>query len=172
MAFLNAGDSLVTFEPMFPMYLDHAEMAGGKILGVPLTYSDSTQNWEFSMDELRRQLSHPSVKMFLFNTPHNPTGRIFSVDEMAAIGKMIETEFPHIVVVSDEVYDFLTFDGKKHTPFAAVGNNWERTVSVYSGGKLFNATGWKLGWAIGPEPILRMGGIISNTVFYTGNTPG
>ena len=57
MAFLNAGDALVTFEPMFPMYLDHAQMAGGKILGVPLTYSEDTKNWEFSMDHLRMQLS-------------------------------------------------------------------------------------------------------------------
>jgi aspartate/methionine/tyrosine aminotransferase len=74
--------------------------------------------------------------------------------------------------LSDEVYDFLAFDGREHVPFASVGNNWERTVSIYSGGKLFNATGWKLGWCIGPAQIIHMGGIISNTVHYTGNTPG
>jgi kynurenine aminotransferase len=145
-------------------------MAGGKVLGVPLT-CENGEKWTFSMDVLRKQLGQPNVKMFLFNTPHNPTGRIFTHEEIAEIGEMIDREFPHIVVLSDEVYDFLTFDGQKHTPFASVGNNWKRTVSIYSAGKLFNATGWKLGWAIGPENILRMGGIISNAVFYTGNTP-
>lgn len=81
-------------------------------------------------------------------------------------------DYPGVVVLADEVYDFLTFDTNKHTPFASIGNNWERTISIYSGGKLYNATGWKLGWAIGPAPIIKMGSIISNTVFYTGNTPG
>jgi kynurenine aminotransferase len=74
-------------------------------------------------------------------------------------------------VLSDEVYDFLSFDGRKHVPFASVGDNWRRTVSIYSGGKLFSATGWKLGWCVGPESIIKMGGIISNTVFYCSNTP-
>jgi kynurenine---oxoglutarate transaminase / cysteine-S-conjugate beta-lyase / glutamine---phenylpyruvate transaminase len=68
--------------------------------------------------------------------------------------------------MSDEVYDFLTFDGIKHIPFASIGDNWKRTVTVYSGGKLLNATGWKIGWAIGPENILRLAGIMSNTTYY------
>lgn len=75
------------------------------------------------------------------------------------------------MVLSDEVYDFLTFDGLEHIPFASIGDNWNRTVTVYSGGKLLNATGWKVGWAIAPEKILRLGGIINNTVSYCTNSP-
>ena len=74
--------------------------------------------------------------------------------------------------MSDEVYDFLTFDGNKHIPFATLGDNWKRTISVYSGGKLFNATGWKIGWTIGPANIIKLGGIIYNTSSYSTNTPG
>ena len=75
------------------------------------------------------------------------------------------------MVLSDEVYDFLTFDGLEHIPFASIGDNWHRTITVYSGGKLLNATGWKVGWAIGPERILRLGAIINNTTSYCTNSP-
>ena len=77
-----------------------------------------------------------------------------------------------MVTLSDEVYDFLTFDDCKHTVFATVGNNWDRTVSIYSGGKLLNVTGWRIGWAIAPPELLQLGGIISNGVFYCCNVPG
>jgi len=168
-ALCNKGDAVVSFEPMFPMYLDHVEMAGGEHIGVPLTYDGA--DWVYKKEELRAALSAPNVKVFIMNAPHNPTGKVFTVDEMREISEVV-AEFPGVVVLADEVYDFLTFDNHVHTPFASIGNNWERTVSIYSGGKLFNATGWKLGWSIGPAAIIKMGGIISNTVFYTGNTPG
>ena len=171
-ALLNAGDECVSFEPHFPTYLDHIEMAGGKPQFCPLRYDKEAKIWKYDINELRAALGREKCKLFIFNSPHNPTGKVFTLEEITEIGEMIEKEFPHIVVISDEVYDFLTFDGRKHIPFASVGNNWERTVSLYSGGKLFSATGWKLGWAIGPAPIIHMGAIISNTVFYTGNTPG
>ena len=79
---------------------------------------------------------------------------------------------PHVLVLSDEVYDFATFDGRTHKSFASVGNNWNRTVSIFSGGKLLNATGWKIGWTIGPERLIYHGCVIANTVFYCFNTPG
>lgn len=79
---------------------------------------------------------------------------------------------PHVLTISDEVYDFLTFDGLEHTCFASIRNNWERTISIFSGGKLFNATGWKTGWCIGPKQLLYVGEIISNSVYYCCNTPG
>ena len=75
-------------------------------------------------------------------------------------------------MLSDEVYDFLTFDGNKHVSFATIGDNWNRTISVYSGGKLLNATGWKVGWSIGPSEIIKLGGINYNTSNYSTNTPG
>jgi aspartate/methionine/tyrosine aminotransferase len=111
------------------------------------------------------------VKVFLYNSPHNPTGKNFTAAEVEEISTILQ-EFPDVKVISDEVYDFLTFDGRKHIPFASLHDNWKRTVSVYSGGKLFNATGWKLGWCIGPQDLIYKAGVISNTVFYTGNTPG
>lgn len=76
-----------------------------------------------------------------------------------------------MVVISDEVYEFLTFDNKPHILFATVANNWERTISLFSGGKLFCATGWKIGWSIARPELLKLGAIMSNTIYYCTNTP-
>ncbi len=168
-AFINEGDELVTFEPLFPLYLDHCELSGGKIKTVPLVCTGS--DWIFDPEELRKALSSPKVKLFLLNTPHNPTGKVFNAEELLTITKILE-EFPDVVVLSDEVYDFLTFDEREHINFATIRENWGKTISIFSGGKLFNATGWKVGWAIAPAPLIYMGGVIANTVFYCFNTPG
>mmetsp|Transcript_7127 Transcript_7127/g.5097 ORF Transcript_7127/g.5097 Transcript_7127/m.5097 type:complete len:91 (+) Transcript_7127:577-849(+) len=89
---------------------------------------------------------------------------------MEQISEVLD-EFPHITVISDEVYDYLTFDDHKHVHFATVKNNWHRTISIFSGGKLFSCTGWKVGWAIAPFELINLGGIINNTVTYSQNTP-
>lgn len=119
---------------------------------------------------LREALSQ-KTKLIIINTPHNPTGKCFTLEELTTISEILK-DFPNCVVLADEVYDFLTFDGLKHVPFATIDDNWHKTVSVYSGGKLLIATGWKIGWAIGPERIIKLGGIINNTISYCTNHPG
>lgn len=151
MSFINAlchaGDEVVTFCPMFPMYLDHIEMSGATLNAVPLNYQDG--KWRFDPEVLKAALSSEKARVFIFNTPHNPTGKVFSVEEIQMISDILD-ECPHVVTLSDEVYDFLTFDDLTHTSFATIGNNWDRTISIFSGGKLLNCTGWKVGWSIGP----------------------
>ena len=159
----------MTFCPMFPPYLDHAEMANATINAVPLEYHD--EKWTFDPEKLRAALSRHQTKVFMFNTPHNPTGKVFSPDEIQTISDILD-DCPHVVTLADEVYDFLTFDGLPHTHFASVGNNWDRTVSVFSGGKLLNCTGWRVGWSIGPPNLIRLGGVIANAVYYCFNIPG
>jgi len=168
LALINEGDELVLFEPCFPCYLDHVRIAGGVIKSAPLEFKDGS--WRFDPELLRKALG-PKTKIIILNTPHNPTGKVFTREELEQITEILK-DFPHVVVISDEVYDFLTFDGKEHVRFATIGDNYAKTVSIYSGGKLFNCTGWKIGWAIGPEYIIRLGGIIANTVTYCLNTPG
>jgi len=146
-ALVNKGDEMVTFEPAFPMYFDHAQLSGGVLKTVPLECKQDGI-WQFNVDTLRSTLSE-STKLLILNSPHNPTGKCFSRQEMEAISEVLK-DFPKVVVLSDEVYDFLTFDSNEHIPFATIGDNWNRTISVYSGGKKLNATGWKVGWAIGP----------------------
>ena len=168
MALCNEGDEMVVFEPAFPLYMDHLEMAGGTLKSVPLVEKDGL--WEFDPADLRAALSD-KTKLLAINSPHNPTGKCFTRAEQEAITEILK-DFPNCIVISDEVYDKLTFDGLEHVPYASIGDNWHRTVTMYSGGKMFLATGWKIGWAIGPERIVRLGGIINNTSAYCANHPG
>ena len=76
-----------------------------------------------------------------------------------------------MIVLSDDVYEYLTYDEKQSTLFASIGNNFDKTVSVFSGGKLFSATGWKVGWAIGPDDIINAAAVVSTTTIYCVNAP-
>ena len=120
-------------------------MAGGKPAFCPLRYNKEAGKWNYDINEVKAAIARPNVKLFILNTPHNPTGKVFTLEELTELSDALK-EHPHIVVLADEVYDFLTFDGRKHIPFATVGDNWKKTVSIYSGGKLFSCTGWKIGW--------------------------
>ena len=111
-ALCNQGDEVVTFCPMFPTYADHVEVSGAKLNSIPLEYKNG--KWTFDADILRAALSRESCKMFIFNTPHNPTGKVFTKDEIQQISDILD-DFPQVVTLSDEVYDFLTFDGLTHT---------------------------------------------------------
>lgn len=156
MALVKEGDSLVTFEPMFQMYLDQVELSGGQLQTVPLKFEKDT--WRFKESDLRAALDR-NAKVLLLNTPHNPTGKVFSREELLQITEVLK-DYPQVVVVTDEVYDFLAFDKRDHVHFASLADNWQRTVSIFSGGKLFACTGWKVGWAIGPQYLLHAGAVI------------
>ncbi len=143
-AFLNPGDEVVTFEPAFDIYSAQAAMAGATVRPVPLTLTPGTSQWGFDIDAFRAAFSD-KTRMLIFNTPHNPTGKVFTRAEQEAIAEVVK-DFPNVVVLADEVYEHLVFDGKEHVSFASLGEDtWQRTLTVSSSGKSFSATGWKVG---------------------------
>ena len=111
------------------------------------------------------------TRVILLNTPHNPTGKVFTTEELLEISDIL-SDYPNCYVIADEVYDFMTFDGREHVLFANIGDNWNRTITIYSGGKLLCCTGWKVGWAIAPAEILRQAVIINDCCTYCHNVPG
>lgn len=127
-------------------------------------------DWTFDPTELRLALASGKTKVLLLNSPHNPTGKVFTLEEYKVISSILD-DFPEVLVIADDVYEFLTFDGREHHFFTSIGDNWSRTVTIFSGGKLFSCTGWRIGWAIGPQPLLRLGAIVGNTVFFNAHTP-
>ena len=133
-------------------------------------YGDENNEWQLDFASLESALSE-KTRMIILNTPHNPTGKVLTVEEMQRISDLLD-KYPRCMVISDEVYDFLTYGGRKHVPFATVGNNWYRTVTVYSGGKMLNCVGWKVGWAIGPQPIVHQAVVINESQQSTNNVPG
>jgi len=140
------GDEVVTFEPYYDSYAAGIAMAGASRRLVtlrPPTYS-------FEADQLRAAIS-PRTRLILLNTPHNPTGKVFSRAELELIAD-IACEHD-LFVVTDEVYEHLVFDGE-HIPMATLPGMAERTVTISSAGKTFSVTGWKIGWACGPRELV------------------
>ncbi len=148
MALLNPGDEVVILEPFYDSYLASIEMAGAKAIPVTL----HAPEFKFSQDELRAAITD-KTKLLIINNPHNPTGKVFSNDEIDFLGKLaVEKDF---YLLSDEVYEFLTF-GIDHKPTAQVEALKERTITISSTGKTFGLTGWKVGWAAGPAELIKL----------------
>ncbi len=137
-ALCETGDEVVTFEPWYDIYGANIAMAGASKKVVTLR----PPNYAFEEAEFLAALS-PKTRLILLNTPHNPTGKVFSREELDFIANVaIERD---LLVVTDEVYEHLVFEGE-HIPIASLPGMRERTVTISSGGKTFSFTGWKIGW--------------------------
>lgn len=154
LALLDTGDEVVLFEPMYDCYAAGISMAGGVARPVPLHPPDHDADggrWTFDPVELRAATT-PRTKILLLNTPHNPTGKVFTPQELTLLaGHAIEHD---LLVLTDEVYEHLVFTGARHASIATLPGMRERTLVVGSAGKTFNVTGWKIGWICGPAPLV------------------
>ncbi len=147
---LSSGDEVIVFEPMYDSYLPLIAIAGATAVPVLLA-ADETGRFGFDADALRAAVT-PRTKLIMLNTPHNPTGKVFDADELTVVADVaIEHD---LIVVTDEVYEHLVFPGAVHIPMATLPGMAERTLTISSGGKTFNTTGWKVGWACGPAPLV------------------
>jgi N-succinyldiaminopimelate aminotransferase len=138
LALVEPGDEVIAFEPYYDSYAANIAMAGGVRVPVTLRPPDFRPD----PDELARAITE-RTRLILLNTPHNPTGSVFTRDELAAIARLAVSR--DLLVVSDEVYEHLTFDGE-HVPIVSFPGMRERTVTISSAGKTFSFTGWKIGW--------------------------
>ncbi|MEV6125018.1 pyridoxal phosphate-dependent aminotransferase [Streptomyces sp. NPDC052077] len=147
LALLEPDDEVIAFEPFYDSYAACIAMAGAK--RVPLTLR--APSFRPALDELRSKIT-PRTRLLLLNTPHNPTGMVLTADERSAIAALaVEHD---LLVVTDEVYEHLAFDGAAHVPIATLPGMRERTVSISSAGKTFSFTGWKVGWAMAAAPLI------------------
>jgi N-succinyldiaminopimelate aminotransferase len=152
LAVVEPGDEVVLFEPMYDSYAAAVAMAGGILRPVPLRPpAGGSGRWTFDADELAAAIG-PRTTLLLLNTPHNPTGKVFTRDELGLIAALaIERD---LIVLTDEVYEHLVFTGAEHVSIAGLPGMRERTLVVGSAGKTFNVTGWKIGWICGPPPLI------------------
>ncbi len=133
-----------------------------------LLQPDEDGRYRFEVDELREAMSG-RTRLILLNTPHNPTGKVFDRDELAVIAEQaIEHD---VVVVTDEVYEHLVFPGATHIPIATLPGMAERTLTVSSGGKTFNTTGWKIGWICGPPALVTAARTAKQFLTYVNGAP-
>ena len=163
-AFLGPGDEVVLFEPFYDSYLPSALLAGGSAKVVTLRPPD----WAFDPDELRAAFG-PRTRAILLNTPHNPTGKVFTRDELGQIAALCQER--DVLAITDEVYDRITFDGAEHVSLATLPGMWERTLTINSTGKSFSMTGWKIGYAVGPAPLNAALRAVHQFVTFASATP-
>ncbi len=147
LALVDLGDEVVMFSPWFDLYAAAVSLAGGVRVEVPLTAGAFRPD----VDALRAAIT-PRTRVLLLNSPHNPTGSVFTRDELAAIAAVVAEN--DLWVISDEAYEHLVFSGSEHVPFCTLPGMAERTVTIGSAGKSLSMTGWKVGWATGPTDLV------------------
>jgi N-succinyldiaminopimelate aminotransferase len=157
------GDEVVTLEPYYDSYAATIAMAGAQRRLVTLRPPD----FALDPDALAAAVG-PKARLILLNSPHNPTGRVLSRDELAAVARIcVERD---ILAVTDEVYEHLVYEGR-HIPLATLPGMAERTVTISSHGKTFSFTGWKVGWACGPADLIAAVRTAKQYLSYSGATP-
>lgn len=156
---LNPMDEVLLMEPAFDIYSAQVRMAGGVPKFIPLrqqtveTPTNANEVFHLDMDELKASIT-AQTKILVINTPHNPTGKMFSKAELEEIAAIVELN-PQLTVIADEVYEYIIFDklNSPHVHFASLPGMYDRTLTLSSSGKTFSCTGWKVGWAVGMSQI-------------------
>jgi N-succinyldiaminopimelate aminotransferase len=149
LALVDPGDEVAVTEPFYDSYQATVELAGGVRRPVGIRRTDA--GFRLDVEQLRRTVTD-RTKVLLVNTPHNPTGAVLDEQERAAVAEVAVRH--DVVVVVDEVYEHLLYDGRRHVPLATLPGMADRTLSISSAGKTFSFTGWKVGWATGPADLV------------------
>jgi len=153
-ATVHPGDEVILVQPFFDIYIGAIAAAGGVARYISYKCKSdkpkSSSDFYIDLDELKSVMNE-KTKVLLINSPHNPSGKVLSKEELQGIADVVASH-PKCIVISDEVYEHLTFDGVEHHHIANMIP--ERTITVSSAGKLFSVTGWKLGWCMGPKNLL------------------
>lgn len=164
MACINPGDEVIVFQPYYDSYCPVIQMAGG----VPIAVTLHAPTYSFNPMELAAAFTE-KTKAIIINTPHNPTGTVFSLQELRFIAELC-IEY-NTMAICDEVYEHCIYDNERHVPFQKIPEMTDRTIRISSMGKTFTATGWKIGWAIGNEHIQKAIRSAHQFVVFASATP-
>ncbi len=165
LALVGEGDEVILFEPFYDAHQADVLLAGG----VPRYVTLRAPGFDLDPEELERAVT-PRTKLIILNNPQNPTGKVFTQDELASIARVAREH--DLLLISDEVYEFLTYDGAQHLPIAALPGMRDRTVTISSTGKTFGMTGWKIGYAAASRALTEAIRSVHQWVTFAVNTPG
>lgn len=163
-ALVHPGDEVLVFEPCYDSYVPVIRLSGAVPVFASLRYPDYGVDW----DEVRRAVSS-KTRLILINTPHNPTGTVWSPDDMRQLAAIVDGT--DIVIVSDEVYEHVIFDGRRHESVLRYPELRSRAVVISSFGKTYHTTGWKVGYAVAPAPLMAEVTRVHQFVTFTVHTP-
>jgi N-succinyldiaminopimelate aminotransferase len=164
LALVEPGQEVLVLDPYFDLYAAVIALAGASRIAVPL----SPGTLRPDVAALRAAVT-PRTRMLLLNSPHNPTGVVFTPDELAALAAFAQEH--DLLVLADEAYEHLWFDDHRHVPIATLPGMFERTVTVGSGGKSFSFTGWKVGWATGPAHLIGAVRVVRQHLSFVSGGP-
>ncbi len=163
-AFVQANDEVIIFEPAYDCYAPAVKAMGGIVKYMPLNPPDFAIDWTQV-----QKLTNGNTRMIIINSPHNPTGMVWGEEDLQQLQKI--TRNTNILILSDEVYEHLIFDEKKHLSLAEYPELKERSLIVASFGKLFHTTGWKMGYCLAPEALMKEFRKIHQFMVFSVNTP-
>lgn len=165
-ALCEPGDEVVVFEPYYDSYLANLAMSGA--VRRPVQLQPSGDRFTFDPAALKAAIT-ARTRLLLLNSPHNPTGKVFTREELTFIASLcVEHD---LIAVTDEVYEHLIYDGASHIPLATLPGMAERTITISSAGKTFSVTGWKVGWVCGPADLVGAVRKAKQFLTFAGGTP-
>ena len=147
-AFVHPGDEVIVLKPCYDCYEPAIEVNGGKTVAIQLRKGDYQVDWE----EFKNKIT-PKTRMVVINTPHNPSGRIFTKDDMLQLQEILRPT--NIILISDEVYEHIIFDGAEHQSASRFNDLASRSFVCASFGKTFHVTGWKMGYCAAPAALMK-----------------
>ncbi len=161
---LRPGDEVILFEPAYDSYIPNIEINGGVAVPVALEFPDYRINWQLVKEKITSK-----TKAIIINTPHNPTGKVLEESDIDALRALVKDT--GIFIISDEVYEHLIFDNKPHLSLLRYPDLLERTFVCFSFGKVYHCTGWKLGYCMAPEPLMKEFRKVHQFNCFTCNSP-
>lgn len=163
-ALLDPGDEVIQFEPLYGYHSKMLELRDVKLKSLPLRHP----SWEVDFDRLESLIT-PKTKAIVLTTPNNPCGKVWSRTELE---QLLELMIKHdLYAVTDEVYEYMTYEGHQHLSLASLDGAFERTITLSSFSKTYNMTGWRLGYAAGPADIIEKMGLLSDILYICAPTP-